>query len=93
MATLTVPATVPSVSEDCEQLRKAFSGWGTNEGLIIDILGHRNADQRKLILQAYTEAYGEDLLKAYHARYKKSLEEDVAQHTTGDLRKMHLSDY
>jgi hypothetical protein len=26
MATLTVPATIPSVEEDCEQLRKAFQG-------------------------------------------------------------------
>lgn len=26
--------------------------------------------------------------RAYHARYKKSLEEDVAQHTTGDFRKV-----
>lgn len=26
--------------------------------------------------------------EAYHARYKKSLEEDVAQHTTGDFRKV-----
>jgi len=32
-----------------------------------------------------------DLFKvrqAYHARYKKSLEEDVAYHTTGDFRKV-----
>lgn len=28
--------------------------------------------------------------KAYHARYKKSLEEDVAYHTTGDVRKVQL---
>ncbi|XP_022768331.1 annexin D1-like [Durio zibethinus] len=150
MATLTVPSTVPSLSQDCEQLRKAFEGWGTNEGLIIEILGHRNAEQRKLIRQTYAEAYGEDLLKrldkelsndfervvllwtldpperdaflaneatkrwtssnqvlmeiactrsanqllharqAYHARYKKSLEEDVAHHTTGDFRKLLL---
>nr|1N00_A Chain A, annexin Gh1 [Gossypium hirsutum] len=149
-ATLTVPTTVPSVSEDCEQLRKAFSGWGTNEGLIIDILGHRNAEQRNLIRKTYAETYGEDLLKAldkelsndferlvllwaldpaerdallaneatkrwtssnqvlmeiactrsanqllharqaYHARYKKSLEEDVAHHTTGDFHKLLL---
>lgn len=41
-----------------------IAGWGTNEGLIISILGHRNAAQRKLIRQAYAEAYGEDLLKA-----------------------------
>ena len=26
MSTLIVPATIPSVSEDCEQLRKAFEG-------------------------------------------------------------------
>ncbi|XP_039170452.1 annexin D1 [Eucalyptus grandis] len=121
---------------------------GTNEKLIISILGHRNAAQRKLIRQTYAETYGEDLLKAldreltndferlvvlwsldpaerdaylaneatkrwtssnqvlmeiactrspqqllmarqaYHARYKKSLEEDVAHHTTGDFRKL-----
>lgn len=41
-----------------------IAGWGTNEGLIIAILGHRNAEQRKLIRQTYAETYGEDLLKA-----------------------------
>ncbi|KAF8024909.1 hypothetical protein BT93_F1913 [Corymbia citriodora subsp. variegata] len=148
MSTLAVPEPVPPVADDCEQLRKAFAGWGTNEKLIISILGHRNAAQRKLIRQTYAETYGEDLLKAldreltndferlvvlwtldpaerdaylaneatkrwtssnqvlmeiactrspqqlllarqaYHARYKKSLEEDVAHHTTGDYRKL-----
>ncbi|KAL1540471.1 Annexin Gh1 [Salvia divinorum] len=148
MSTLCVPAQVPPVAEDCEQLHKAFSGWGTNEDLIISILGRRNASQRKLIRQCYAETYGEDLLKAldkelsndfervvlllaldpperdaylaneatkkwtasnrilveiactrspkemilareaYHARFKKSLEEDVAYHTTGDFRKL-----
>ncbi|KAL3735165.1 hypothetical protein ACJRO7_024325 [Eucalyptus globulus] len=148
MSTLTVPQPLPPVADDCEQLRKAFAGWGTNEKLIISILGHRNAAQRKLIRQTYAETYGEDLLKAldreltndferlvvlwsldpaerdaylaneatkrwtssnqvlmeiactrspqqllmarqaYHARYKKSLEEDVAHHTTGDFRKL-----
>ncbi|KAL5556033.1 hypothetical protein UlMin_038269 [Ulmus minor] len=150
MATLTVPAHVPSPVEDAEQLRKAFEGWGTNEELIISILTHRNSQQRKLIRQAYTDAYGEDLLKAldkelsseferavllwtlepaerdallayestkrftsnqwvlveiactrsahelflarkaYHARYKRSLEEDIAYHTSGDFRKLLL---
>ncbi|XP_052191190.1 annexin Gh1-like [Diospyros lotus] len=150
MSTLTVPAQVPSATEDIEQLHKAFAGWGTNEELIISILAHRNAAQRKLIRQTYAETYKEDLLKAldkeltddferlvviwtldpaerdaylaneatkkwtasnqvlveiacarspqellharqaYHARYKKSLEEDVAQHTTGDFRKLLL---
>lgn len=148
MATLAVPSHVPSPSEDAEELRKAFAGWGTNEGLIISILAHRNAAQRKQIRQAYSDAFGEDLLKvldkeltrdfervvllwtldpserdallafesakkwhaadrtfieiactrssdelllvrkAYHARYKKSLEEDVAAHTKDAFRKL-----
>ncbi|CAJ1938100.1 unnamed protein product [Sphenostylis stenocarpa] len=148
MATLKVPPQPPSPSEDSEQLRKAFQGWGTNEALIISILAHRNAVQRKLIREAYYLAYGEDLLKdldkelssdferavllwvldpaerdaflaneatkkltsddwviieitstrssldllkakqAYQSRFKKSLEEDVAHHTSGDIRKL-----
>ncbi|XP_057427323.1 annexin Gh1-like [Lotus japonicus] len=122
-------------------------GWGTNEDLIISILGHRNAAQRKPIRETCAETYGEDLLKAldkeltsdferlvhvwaldsakrdafleneaterwtssnqvlveiactrsseqlfatrkaYHALNKKSLEKDVAHHTTEDFRK------
>ncbi|BAF10063.1 annexin Gh1 [Oryza sativa Japonica Group] len=148
MATLTVPAAVPPVAEDCEQLRKAFKGWGTNEKLIISILAHRDAAQRRAIRRAYAEAYGEELLRAlndeihgkferaviqwtldpaerdavlaneearkwhpggralveiactrtpsqlfaakqaYHERFKRSLEEDVAAHITGDYRKL-----
>lgn len=148
MATLKLPSTVPSPSEDCEQLRKAFAGWGTNEDLIIQILAHRNGAQRKTIQETYFETYGEHLLKdldselssdfqrvvllwtlepaerdaylaneaikkltasnwvlmeiactrssdhllcvrkAYHAKYKKSIEEDVAHHTSGDFRKL-----
>ncbi|CDP01046.1 unnamed protein product [Coffea canephora] len=150
MSTLIVPPHVPSVAEDCEQLHKAFEGWGTNERLIISILAHRNAGQRKAIRHAYAETYGKDLLKdldkelssdferlvllwtldpperdavltdeatkkwtksnqvlveiactrpskglilvreAYHSRFKRSLEEDVAYHTTGDFRKLLL---
>uniref|UniRef100_A0A0D6R3K3 Annexin n=1 Tax=Araucaria cunninghamii TaxID=56994 RepID=A0A0D6R3K3_ARACU len=148
MSTITVPVPTPSPTEDAEQLRKAFEGWGTNEKFIIEILGHRTAAQRKAIRHAYKQLYEEDILKrleseltrhfekalllwvlgpaegdallaheairkwnpknrslleiscarssnelwmvrqAYHARYKKSLEEDVASHTQGDFRKL-----
>jgi hypothetical protein len=148
MATLTVPASVPAIADDCEQLRKAFQGWGTNEALIISILGHRDAAQRRAIRKAYADTYGEELLRsitdeisgdferavilwtldpaerdavlanegakkwqpgspvlveiacargsgqlfavrqAYHDRFKRSLEEDVAAHVTGDFRKV-----
>ena len=64
MATLSVPAGVPPVAEDCEQLRKAFTGWGTNEKLIISILAHRDAAHRRAIRRAYAEAYGKELLRA-----------------------------
>ncbi|KAL8478976.1 hypothetical protein ACS0TY_030755 [Phlomoides rotata] len=148
MGSIKVPANVPPPEEDAEQLRKAFSGLGTDEGTIIRILAHRNAAQRNLIRDAYAAAYGEDLVKGlekelsgeflralllwtldpaerdarlanestklltasnlvlmeiactrssshlfkvrqtYHVMYKKSLEEDVAHHTTGDFRKL-----
>ncbi|XP_047096336.1 annexin Gh1-like [Lolium rigidum] len=148
MATLTVPASVPAVGDDCEQLRKAFEGWGTNEALIISILAHRDAAQRRAIRRHYAATYGEELLRsitdeisgdferavilwtldpaerdavlanegatrwqagspvlveiacargsaqlfavrqAYHDRFKRSLEEDVAAHVTGDFRKL-----
>ncbi|PWA97388.1 annexin 2 [Artemisia annua] len=150
MSTITVPECAISVADDVEQLRKAFSGWGTNEDLIIKILAHRNAEQKKQIREAYASTYNEDLLKAldkelsndferlvhlwtldaserdaylaneatkrwtksnsvlveivctrsahdlllakkaYHNCYKKSMEEDVAYHTTGDFRKLLL---
>lgn len=146
MATLNVPHPLPSPAEDVEQLRKAFKGWGTDEKKIINLLAHRNAEQRMLINKTYQELCKEDLIKrleseltgefekavyrwvfppvereaiianvavkkkidyrvivetacvnspgelldvkqAYQARYKHSLEEDVAANSTGDLRK------
>lgn len=150
MSTIIVPAHATSITDDVEQLHKAFSGWGTNEKLIISILAHRNAEQRKQIRESYASTYNEDLLKslnkelsndferlvllwtlspperdaylvneatkrwtksnqvlmeiactrsshdlllakqAYHARYKKSMEEDIAYHTSGDFRKLLL---
>jgi len=43
---------------------------------------------------ACTRSSNELLLarQAYHARFKKSLEEDVAHHTSGDFRKVQLLD-
>ncbi|XP_010422872.1 PREDICTED: annexin D7-like [Camelina sativa] len=150
MASLKVPANVPLPEEDAEQLQKAFKGWGTNEGMIISILAHRNATQRSFIRAVYAANYDKDLLKeldkelsgdferavmlwtftpperdaylakestkmftkdnwvlveiactrsalellsakqTYQARYKTSLEEDVAYHTSGDIRKLLL---
>ncbi|OIT20306.1 PREDICTED: annexin D2-like [Nicotiana attenuata] len=148
MASLKIPELVPSAAEDSQKLRKAFVGLGTDEAKIIEILGHRNAAQRKLIRESYAATYEKDLLKdldgeisghfqrvvhlwtmdpaerdaclaneatkhlpdsnciimeiacarssndllkvrqTYHACYKKSLEEDVSDHSIGDFRKL-----
>ncbi|XP_040993365.1 annexin D8 [Juglans microcarpa x Juglans regia] len=147
MATINAPKQFSPV-EDAENIKRACQGWGTDEGAIIAILGHRNATQRKLIRLAYEEIYQEDLIKqlqselsgdferaicnwtldpadrdavltnaalqkavpdyraiieiacisspeellavrrAYRCRYKRSLEEDVASHTLGHIRKL-----
>ncbi|KMZ64931.1 Annexin [Zostera marina] len=146
MATLSVPHHPPSPAEDAEQLRKACQGWGTDEKALIEILTHRNSEQRNQIRLAYEERYKESIIKrleselsgefekavyrwvfdplereaiivnvavkqkidyrvivetacvntpdellavkkAYQARFKHSMEEDIATHSTGDLRK------
>ncbi|KAF5403265.1 Annexin [Paragonimus heterotremus] len=48
--------------EDCEKLRKAMKGLGTDEKAIIDVLGHRTADQRAQLVQKYKAMYGKDLI-------------------------------
>nr|AII30308.1 annexin 6 [Cardamine hirsuta] len=150
MASLRIPANIPLPEEDSDQLHKAFKGWGTNEGMVISILAHRNATQRSFIRAVYAANYNKDLLseldkelsgdferavmlwtldpterdaylvkestkmftannwvlveiactrpsleffktkQAYQTRYKTSLEEDVAYHTSGDIRKLLL---
>ncbi|RZC82939.1 hypothetical protein C5167_045726 [Papaver somniferum] len=149
MATVMVRDPVPTPLEDAEAIRKSLQGWGTDEKGLIEVLAHRNAEQRQAIRLAYEEHYQEDLIKrleselfgdfekamyrwilepverdatlanaalnnnalpdypvliemacvkspdeflvvkrAYQWRYKRSLEEDIASHTTGDFRKL-----
>lgn len=74
MSTIIVPAPTPSPVEDSERLRKAFEGLGTNEKLIIEILGHRTAPQRKAIRQTYTQLYEEDFLKRLQSELSRDFE-------------------
>ncbi|THF93839.1 hypothetical protein TEA_019737 [Camellia sinensis var. sinensis] len=99
MSTLTVPAQVPSVTEDVEQLRKAFGEVGTaldtepakRDAVLANEATKRWTSSNQVLVEIACARSPHELLlakQAYHARFKKSLEEDVAHHTTGDFRKL-----
>ncbi|CAI9090210.1 OLC1v1024937C1 [Oldenlandia corymbosa var. corymbosa] len=79
MATLRVPDDVPTPRVDCERLRRAFQGFGTDENAIIKVLGRRNASQRKKIRETYQQLYN------------KSLIEDLQSELSGDFRNAVIS--
>ncbi|KAM3176682.1 hypothetical protein ACTXT7_006033 [Hymenolepis weldensis] len=65
-----------NVQSDVELLKKAMDGMGTDEAMIVDILGTRTSQQRVEIAEAYKASYGEDLQK----RLKREL--------SGDFKKL-----
>ncbi|KAF5729311.1 annexin D3 [Tripterygium wilfordii] len=67
MSTIRVPDVVHSPTQDCEKLKKAFEGWGTDEKAIIWVLGHRNASQRRKIRETYQQLYNESLIDRLHS--------------------------
>ncbi|XP_033644956.1 annexin A13-like [Asterias rubens] len=48
---------------DCQILRKAMKGLGTDEKAIVDILGNRSNAQRQKLLVQYKASFGRDLVK------------------------------
>ncbi|KAF7824696.1 Annexin D3 [Senna tora] len=66
MGTLRASEIVPSPTQDCERLRKAFEGFLPDGKAIIWILGHRNAKQRKEIRETYQQLYSESLIDSLH---------------------------
>lgn len=67
MSTVVIPEVVPSPTEDCETLKKAFVGWGTDEKAVIRVLGQRNASQRNKIRETYEQLYNETLIHNLHS--------------------------
>ncbi|XP_043931585.1 annexin A6 isoform X2 [Protopterus annectens] len=67
MATIEPKGTVHPASDfdpvkDCEALRKAMKGFGTDEGPIIDIITQRSNAQRQQIYKTFKSHFGRDLM-------------------------------
>ncbi|CAF0771349.1 unnamed protein product [Didymodactylos carnosus] len=65
-----------NAEQDCEALRKAMKGLGTNESMLIHILGNRSVEQRLKIKDTYKTMFGRDLI------------EDLESETSGNFRKV-----
>ncbi|GLJ18221.1 hypothetical protein SUGI_0322330 [Cryptomeria japonica] len=79
MATVTVPPTIPQPTQDCQQLRNAFSlgRGGTDERKVIEILAHRKGENRKDICHTYVMLYKEDLKQRMRLELTKDLERSI----------------
>jgi len=65
-------------ADDARRLREAMKGLGTNDSVLIDIIGHRSREQRMMIVAEYRRTISRDLLK------------DVESETSGNYRKVLL---
>ena len=67
------------IEYDCDQLRAAMKGLGTNEDTLIEIIASRSAAQLAAIRAKYKEKFNRDL------------ETDVRKETSGTLQKLLIS--
>jgi len=72
------PMATYNATEDARRLKEAMHGIGTNDTVLIDIIGHRDRIQRTMIVEEYRRSIGGDLLK------------DLESETSGNYRKVLL---
>ena len=63
--------------KDCDMLRQAMKGVGTDESQIIKIVCNRNSAQRQAIKKYYATAFGKDLVKQLKSELSGKLEDVV----------------
>ena len=63
--------------KDCEILRKAMKGLGTDEDTIIKLVCNRTNHERQEIVKYYATAYGKDLIKELKSELGGKLEDIV----------------
>jgi len=71
--------TPAQVNEDCQKLKKAMKGLGTDEKALIQVLGKRTPDEVVMISKAYQHDFGKDLQK------------ELKSETSGDFCKLLLA--
>ncbi|CAI4230729.1 unnamed protein product [Auanema sp. JU1783] len=64
---------------DLKQLKQAMKGLGTDEAVLIEILGSRTPDQIRAIRAGYEREYG------------KQLEKEVASETSGEFKELLIA--
>ncbi|XP_052806894.1 annexin A6-like [Mya arenaria] len=57
-----VPAENFNAETDCDVLKKAMKGWGTDEAAIIKVLGYRSNEQMQQVVSSYKTMFGKDLI-------------------------------
>ncbi|KAM1556140.1 hypothetical protein PS2_039545 [Malus domestica] len=77
MGSLKIPEAVPPPDQDCQRLKKAFDGLGTDEDAVVWILGHRNASQRRKIKDTYQQLYNKSLIDDLHTELSRDFRNAV----------------
>ena len=62
---------------DCDKLRKAMKGLGTDEKAIVEVLGYRTNKQRQEILKTYKTSLGRDLLKDLNSELSGNFKDTI----------------
>jgi len=70
------PVSNTGAIEDARRLREAMRGIGTNDSVLIDVIGRRTREQRMMIIAEYRRTIGRDLLK------------DLESETSGNYRRV-----
>ncbi|XP_067938086.1 annexin A7-like [Watersipora subatra] len=71
------PASPFNPEQDCEVLRKAMKGLGTDEQAIIEIVKNRSNVQRQQIKKLFKTMYGKDLIKDLHGELSGDFRETI----------------
>lgn len=64
-----------NVQDDCEMLRKAMKGLGTNEQVLMDLVVNRSNAQRQKIKLTFKTMYGKDLIRDLRSELSGNFEE------------------